>query len=217
MTLLWIQSIILTLPQKNSRKNFNKFHRLICMNTTAMWVKKCRGTLFWHHQALKRTFLAYIRSLPMVFMQGVFLAMLFRIQRRTPQPKQGLGFQKLGIPLLIAYHSVALRIALIGAHDTTYPFETRSFVLTLKSMSPSRKGDNAYSPKMAMTNSNSSSLPQYHHLSNQKSKMCHYTSSAGRVYMPLFYYLVPPIIWTSAIITTYSGKAVLRVMPLKKQ
>lgn len=130
----------------------------------------------------------------MVFMQGVFLAMLFRIHRRTPQPKQGLGFQKLGIPLSIAYHYVALCIALIGAHYTTYPLEARSFVLTLKSMSPSRKGNNAYSPKMAMTKSNLSSLLQYHLLSSQKSKICLYTISAGRVYMPLFYYLVPPII-----------------------
>ncbi|OJJ31237.1 hypothetical protein ASPWEDRAFT_688999 [Aspergillus wentii DTO 134E9] len=84
----WTRNVVLTVPQKSNRDHF----------------------------ALERTFLAYIRTSVMIAMQGVLIALLFRLQRRTAQPKKGPGFYEIGIPLSIAYHSVALLVALIGAN-----------------------------------------------------------------------------------------------------
>jgi hypothetical protein len=52
----------------------------------------------------------------MVAMQGVLVALLFRLQRESPQPKGGFGFFEIGIPLSVSYHGVALLVSLIAAH-----------------------------------------------------------------------------------------------------
>lgn len=65
--------------------------------------------------ALERTFLAYIRTSVVIAMQGVLIAQLFRLQR-PKSPSDRLRFHRVGIPLSVACHCVAVLVACIGAY-----------------------------------------------------------------------------------------------------
>ncbi|KAF4154698.1 hypothetical protein CNMCM6936_006929 [Aspergillus lentulus] len=83
----WANNVRLTVPQKSNRDHF----------------------------ALERTFLAYIRTSVTVAMQGVFVAQLFRLQSKTADHTR-LGYYRVGIPLAVTCHVVAILVALMGAH-----------------------------------------------------------------------------------------------------
>ncbi|RLL95238.1 hypothetical protein CFD26_104609 [Aspergillus turcosus] len=83
----WANNVSLTVPQKSNRD----------------------------HYALERTFLAYIRTSVVVAMQGVFIAQLFRLQRSTADHAP-LGYYRVGVPLALCCHVVAILVALMGAH-----------------------------------------------------------------------------------------------------
>ncbi|KAH1417495.1 hypothetical protein KXX24_001093, partial [Aspergillus fumigatus] len=83
----WANNVCLTVPQKSNRDHF----------------------------ALERTFLAYIRTSIAVAMQGVFIAQLFRLQSKTADHAR-LGYYRLGIPLAVTCHVVAILVAFMGAH-----------------------------------------------------------------------------------------------------
>ncbi|KAF7128677.1 hypothetical protein CNMCM5793_003528 [Aspergillus hiratsukae] len=83
----WANNVSPTVPQKSNRDHF----------------------------ALERTFLAYIRTSVVVAMQGVFIAQLFRLQRSTADHAP-LGYYRVGIPLALSCHVVAILVALMGAH-----------------------------------------------------------------------------------------------------
>ncbi|RHZ46211.1 DUF202 domain-containing protein [Aspergillus thermomutatus] len=83
----WANNVSLTVPQKSNRDHF----------------------------ALERTFLAYIRTSITVAMQGVLVAQLFRLQRSTAVHAP-LGYFRVGIPLAVTCHVVAILVALMGAH-----------------------------------------------------------------------------------------------------
>ncbi|KAA8648434.1 DUF202 domain-containing protein [Aspergillus tanneri] len=83
----WTRNVVLTVPQKSNRDHF----------------------------ALERTFLAYIRTSVILAMQGVLVAQLFRLQHLL-SPNTNLGYYKVGVPLSVACHCVAIVVALMGAH-----------------------------------------------------------------------------------------------------
>ncbi|KAI9044716.1 DUF202 domain-containing protein [Aspergillus affinis] len=83
----WTRNVVLTVPQKSNRDHF----------------------------ALERTFLAYIRTSVVIAMQGVLVAQLFRLQHSTNSHSR-LGYYEVGIPLSLTCHSVAILVALMGAH-----------------------------------------------------------------------------------------------------
>ncbi|PKX91105.1 DUF202 domain-containing protein [Aspergillus novofumigatus IBT 16806] len=83
----WANHVCLTVPQKSNRDHF----------------------------ALERTFLAYIRTSITVAMQGVLIAQLFRLQSKTADHAR-LGYYRVGIPLAVTCHVVAILVALMGAY-----------------------------------------------------------------------------------------------------
>ncbi|KAJ6186575.1 hypothetical protein N7519_007876 [Penicillium mononematosum] len=87
LTQLWTHNVTLTVPHKSSRDYF----------------------------ALERTFLAYIRTSLVVAQQGVLIAQLFRLQAAEALADR-LGFRRVGTPLSVACHCVAILVALVGAY-----------------------------------------------------------------------------------------------------
>ncbi|CAG8099977.1 unnamed protein product [Penicillium nalgiovense] len=87
LTQLWTHNVTLTVPHKSSRDYF----------------------------ALERTFLAYIRTSLVVSQQGVLIAQLFRLQAAEALADR-LGFRRVGTPLSVACHCVAILVALVGAY-----------------------------------------------------------------------------------------------------
>ncbi|KAJ5966855.1 hypothetical protein N7501_003103, partial [Penicillium viridicatum] len=87
LTRIWTHSVTLTVPHKSSRDYF----------------------------ALERTFLAYIRTSLVVAQQGVLIAQLFRLQAAEALADR-LGFRRVGTPLSVACHCVAILVALVGAY-----------------------------------------------------------------------------------------------------
>jgi uncharacterized membrane protein YidH (DUF202 family) len=65
--------------------------------------------------ALERTFLAYIRTSLVVTQQGVLIAQLFRLPAAEALADR-LGFSRVGVPLSITCHCVAIVVALVGAY-----------------------------------------------------------------------------------------------------
>ncbi|KAJ5462384.1 hypothetical protein N7530_010589 [Penicillium desertorum] len=87
LTQLWTHNVTLTVPHKSSRDYF----------------------------ALERTFLAYVRTSLVVAQQGVLIAQLFRLQAAEALADR-LGFRRVGTPLSVACHCVAILVALVGAY-----------------------------------------------------------------------------------------------------
>ncbi|OQE11951.1 hypothetical protein PENFLA_c067G08953 [Penicillium flavigenum] len=87
LTQLWTHNVTLTVPHKSSRDYF----------------------------ALERTFLAYVRTSLVVAQQGVLIAQLFRLQAAAALADR-LGFRRVGTPLSVACHCVAILVALVGAY-----------------------------------------------------------------------------------------------------
>ncbi|KAJ6010062.1 hypothetical protein N7499_004535 [Penicillium canescens] len=83
----WTHHVTLTVPHKSNRDYF----------------------------ALERTFLAYIRTSLAVTQQGVLIAQLFRLPA-VMALEDRLGFYRVGVPLSITCHCVAIVVALVGAY-----------------------------------------------------------------------------------------------------
>lgn len=66
-------------------------------------------------EALERTFLAYIRTSLVITQQGVLIAQLFRL-KSVEALADRFGFHRVGIPLSVTCHSVAILVALVGAY-----------------------------------------------------------------------------------------------------
>jgi uncharacterized membrane protein YidH (DUF202 family) len=105
----WTHHVTLTVPRKSNRDYFGAYVPF------AMAGFFCFCFLANCLAALERTFLAYIRTSLVVTQQGVLIAQLFRLPAVEALGDR-LGFYRVGVPLSVTCHCVAIIVALVGAY-----------------------------------------------------------------------------------------------------